>query len=319
MLRRGERVKRTYVVTVPPAEAARLRAFDNAQHGARHWPLGPNRGFRRKNRSTFVVKEYAGSIVGGAVVMTLGRAKLRDDSDQVLVTVKTTSHWCGYLLMVGGIVVALTTPREGIPALLLGVVLLLAGWFLFVRRPGMTDDLDDIEKVLRRNIRGHWRAGDEDEDAAYTGPPRTELETANRLTNFLHGDDLDNRPAQAAGWSVSDLLPGRTLLDEEALHVRRRGRLIATIPVHAIGGLVQIPWGTDLVNEFPAVETWVVSHDGQPLAVVGWNTRIELQAREAGLPVRRFAHAIDRDVIAHVWPDRPTYPVAVHVHPAARA
>jgi hypothetical protein len=311
-------VKREYVVTVPAAEAARLRAFDNRASGTKHWPLGPNRSFWRRNRSTFVVKEYAGSILSGAVVMTLGKATLLEGGDQVHVTVRTKGHAYGYLLMSCGVVAALLTPRDGLPALLLGVLLLVAGWFLFVRRPGMGDDLDDVEKVLRAKIRGHWQPADEAPDTAYTGPPRTEFEAANRLTNFLHGDDLDNRPAHPAGWSVTDLLPARTVLDDGTLRVRRRGRVLATIPADTVGSFAQIPWRPDLVNEFPAVEAWVVSNDGQPLAVVGWDTRIERQVRDAGLLVRRFAHSIDRDVIPHVWPERPTRPVAVHVDPAAR-
>jgi hypothetical protein len=312
-------VKREYVVTVPAGEAARLRAFDNKARGTKHWPLGPNRTFWRKNRSTFVVKEYAGSILSGAFVMTLGKATLQEGSDQVLVTVRTKGHGFGYLLMAGGVVVGLATPREGVVALLMGAALVVAGWFLFARRPGMEQDLDDVEKVLRREIRGHWQPADPEPDAAYTGPPRTELETANRLTNFLHGDDLDNIPAHPAGWSVTNLLPARTVLSEGTLQVRRRGRLVATIPVSTVSAFAQIPWGKDLVNQYPAVETWVVSDDGRPLAVVGWDTRLERQVRDAGLPVRRFAHSINRDVIPHVWPERPTYPVAVHVDTAAHA
>ena len=311
-------MKREYVVTVPDAEAARLRAFDNKARGTKHWPIGPNRAFWRKNRSTFVVKEYAGSIFSGAFVMTLGRAKLQEDSDQVHVTVKTKGHGFGYLLMGCGVVVALATPRDGVLALLMGAVLVVAGWFLFARRPGTEHDLDDVEKVLRKEIRGHWQPADAEPAAAYTGPPRTELEMASRLTNFLHGDDLDNTPAHSAGWSVTNLLPARTVLSGETLQVRRRGRLVATIPVGTISAFAQIPWGKDLVNEYPAVETWVVSNDGRPLAVVTWDTRLERQVRDAGLPVRRFAHSINRDVIPHVWSDRPTYPVAVHVDPAAR-
>lgn len=311
-------MKREYVVTLPEAEATQLRAFDNKAHGTKHWPLGPNRAFWRKNRSTFVVKDYAGSIFGGALVMTLGKAELQEDSDQVLVSVATKGHWLGYLLMTGGVVVALATPRNGIPALLLGAVLLLAGWFLFARRPGMEGDLDDIEKVLRRKIRGHWQPAGAAPDAAYTGPPRTELETANRLTNFLHGDDLDASAAHPAGWSVTNLLPARTVLDGGTLRVRRRGRLLATIPAYTVGSFAQIPWKKDLVNQYPAVETWVVDTDGRPRAVVSWDTRIERQVRDAGLPVRRFVHSIDRDVVPLVWAQRPTHPVAVHVDPPAR-
>lgn len=307
-------MKREYVVTVPEAEAARLRAYDNKIDGRnKHWPLGPNRAFWRTNHSTFVVKEYAGSALGGAIVVTLGRAALLQRSDQVLVTVQTKGHGFGYLLMGGGLVLALFTPRDGIPALLLGIVLALAGWFLFARRPSTNDDLDGIEKVLRANIRGHWQPAGTPPDAAYVGPPRNDLETANRLTNFLHGDDLDTTPAHAAGWSVTNLLPARAVLTPGTLHVRRRGRTLATIPADTLSTFAQIPWSTDLVNEYPTVETWVVNNDGQPLAVVSWDTRLERQVRQAGLPVRRFAHSINRDVIPYVWSQRPTHPVALHV------
>lgn len=49
---------------------------------------------------------------------------------------------------------------------------------------------------------------------------RGELETAHRLTNFLHGDNLDNSPAHPAGWSVTHLLPARTVLKDGTLHGR---------------------------------------------------------------------------------------------------
>ena len=251
--------------------------------------------------------------------MTLGKATLLEGGKQVLVTVKTKAHGYGYLLMTCGVGLALLTPRDGIAALLMGVLLVAAGWFVFAGRPGLEDDVDDVEQVLRAEIRGHWQRTGADPDAAYAGPPRSERETANRLTNFLHGDDLDTSPAHRAGWSVTNLLPARTVLDDGALHVRRYGQLLATIPADAVRMFAQIPWAPDLVNEYPAVETWVVDHDGRPLAVVTWDTRLERQARDAGLPVRRFAHSIDRDVIPHVWSQRPTYPVDVHVDSGARA
>lgn len=78
--------------------------------------------------------------------MTLGKAILLEGSDQLLVTVTTKAH--GYLLMGGGVVVALLTPRDGIAALLLGILLVAAGWFLFAKRPGREDDLDEVEQVL---------------------------------------------------------------------------------------------------------------------------------------------------------------------------
>ncbi len=315
--RRGRRIKREYVVTVPDAEAARLRAFDNKADGATHWPVGPNRGFWRKDRSTFVVKEYAGSAVAGAFVATAGKATLVEGSNQLLVTVKTKGHGFGYLLMACGFVAVLLTPRDGIVALLVGTFLVAGGWFLFANRPGQNVDLDEVEQVLRAEIRGHWQpVGTESDDS---GPPRTDLQTANRLTNFLHGDDLDGSPPAAAGWSVTNLLPARSVLTDGSLHVRRRGRVVATIPADTISAFVQIPWAPDLVNEFPAVETWVVDDEGRPLAVVPWDTRVERQVRDAGLLVRRFAHDVDRDVIPHVWAGRPTHPVAIHVDPAARA
>lgn len=309
-------MKREYVVTVPRADVARLRAFDNKVHGATPWPLGPNRTFRRKNASTFVVKEYAGGALSGALVMTRGTATLVGE-DQVAVTVATKGHALGYLLIGCGLVAGGLTLRDGLPALLVGTVLVLAGWFLFARRSGLADDLDDVEKVLRAEIPGLWRpigapAGPE----AGPGPPGTAFETANRLTNFLHGDDRDVVAATPTGWSVTDLLRARTILDEGALRVRRRGRTVASLPVGTIAFLAQVPWVPDLVNEYPAVETWVVGHDGRPVAVIGWDTRVERQARDAGIAVRRFAHGIDRDVIPTVWTGRPSYPVAVHVEPA---
>jgi len=316
--RRGRRTKREYVVTVPDAEAARLRAYDNKANGNKHWPLGPNRTFWRKNRSTFVVKEHAGSAVGGAFVTTLGTATLQEGSDQVLVTVTTKAHGVGYLLMGGGVLVALLTSRDGITALLLGVLLAVAGWFLFVNRPGQEGDLDGVEQVLRAEIRGDWRPIGEETDAAYAGPPRTALQAANRLTNFLHGDELDNGPAIATGWSVVNLLPARAALTGGLLRVRRRGRLDATVPAETISFFAQISWTRGLVDEYPAVEMWVVNDDGRPIAVVAWDTRLERQARDEGLLVRRFAHDIDRDVVPHVWAGRPTHPVASYVDPIVR-
>ncbi|GAA4717445.1 hypothetical protein [Nocardioides conyzicola] len=164
-------MRREYVVTLSEAEVTRLREFDNKTDAAKHWPLGPNRSFRRTNGSTFVVKEYSGSPLGSAYVMTLGEATLLEGSNQVLVTVRTKAHGFGYLLIIGGVVVALATPREGIAAILMGVFLVAAGWFLFVRRPGEEDDLDQVEQVLRAEIRGHWQPVDADPEAAYTDRP----------------------------------------------------------------------------------------------------------------------------------------------------
>lgn len=155
--RQDDRVKREYIVTIADAEAARLRAFDNKAEGKKLWPLGPNRTFWRKNEATFVVKEYAGSAVGGAMVLTLGEATLLAGSSQVLVTVKTKGHALGYLLIACGVLAGCATPRGGILALLLGAALALAGWFFFAKRRGVADDLDDVEKVLRAEIHGHWQ------------------------------------------------------------------------------------------------------------------------------------------------------------------
>ncbi|WP_193605714.1 hypothetical protein [Nocardioides dongkuii] len=314
-------MKREYVVTVPEAETARLRAFDNKVDGATPWPLGPNRTFRRKNATTFVVKEYAGSgFAGSAMLVTLGRATLIE-GDQVLVTVATKGQGMGHLLIGGGVLLACLTPRDGLPALLMGAVLVLAGWFLFARRPGLADDLDEVEKVLRSEIPGHWQpvGAGTGPDAAPAGPPATAFETANRLTNFLHGDDLDSVPPLPVGWSVADLVrPAPVAVRDGVLEVRRGRRVVATFPAHTIAAVAQVRWVPDLVNLRHAVETWVVDHDGRPMAVIGWDTRSEREARAAGLPVRRFAHGIDRDVVPRVWPDRPTYPVDVHVQPVGR-
>ncbi|WP_244931589.1 hypothetical protein [Nocardioides sp. W7] len=310
-------MRREYVVTIPDAEAARLRAFSNKAAGKKHWPLGPNRRFWRKNETTFVVKEYVGSALGGALVMTLGKATLPEGSNQVAVTVETKAHGMGYLLIACGVVAGCLTPRDGISAFLMGTALVLAGWFLFAKRPGLADDLDEVEEVLRAEIRGHWQLAGANAEAAYVGPPRTDFETANRLTNFLHGDDLDSVAALPARWSLTDLLPARTVLSDRSLDVRRRGSLGASIHADAVSFFVQIPWAPDLVNEFPAMETWVVDHDGRPLAVVGWDAKLERQVRDAGLRVRRFAHSVNMDVIPYVWAGRPTYPVAVHVDSSA--
>ncbi|GAA4717453.1 hypothetical protein [Nocardioides conyzicola] len=117
---------------------------------------------------------------------------------------------------------------------------------------------------------------------------------------------------------MTNLLPARTVLDGGAVHVRRYGQLLATIPAESVT-FAQISWAPDVINELPAVETWVVDDVGRPLAVVAWDTRVERQARQAGLRVRRFAHSINLDVIPHVWPGRPIRPVDVHVDPAAHA
>jgi hypothetical protein len=317
--RRARRIKREYVVTVPAVEVARLRAFDNKASGKQHWPLGANRTFWRKNRSTFVVKEYAGSAVGGAFVTTLGTATFVEGSDQLLVTVRTKAHGVGYLLTACGVLCALLSPRDGIVALLMGTIMAAAGWFLFVDRPGQEDDLDEVEQVLRAEICGHWQPAAAGTGEPYSGPPRTGIETANRLTNFLHGDDLDAVPANATRWSVTNLLPARSDLADGRLRLRRRGRVIAAIRTDVISHFAQIPWAPGLVDEFPAVETWAVGHGGRPLAVVAWDNRLERQVADAGLTVRRFAHSIDRDVIGHVWSQRPAHPVDVHVDPARRA
>jgi len=316
--RRGKRTKREYVVTIPDAEVSRLRAFDSKANGNKHWPLGPNRTFWRKNPSTFVVKGYAGSAVGGAFVTTLGTATLQEGSDQVLVNVTKKAHGFGYLLIGGGVLVALLTSGDGITTLLLGALLAVAGWSLFVNRRGQEGHLDEVEQVLRAEIRGDWRPVGEETDAAYAGPPRTALQTANRLTSFLHGDEVDSRPAIATGWSVANLLPARASLAGGLLRSRRRGRLAATIPMHTISFFAQISWTRGRVDEYPSIEMWVVDNDGQPLAVVSWDTRLERQVRDAGLLVRSFAHDIDREVVLHVWAGRPTHPVAEYVDPIVR-
>ncbi len=148
-------VQRRFTVTVPPAEAARLRAFDNSAAGRVSWPLGDNRTFRRRNRTTFEVKHYESMGVGKAMVATLGTAVLRDDA--VDVTIATKGTWVGWLLVACGLLALVAVPREGIVAVALGLGLGLAGWGLFLRRPDAQGDLDAIEQVMRREIAGDWR------------------------------------------------------------------------------------------------------------------------------------------------------------------
>lgn len=137
-------------------EHARLTAFDNDAEGVRRWPLGPNRGFRRRDDSTFVVEEWTTMGVGRAYVTTRGTASLRPDHT-VDVVVRNRGSWIGWLLILGGLVCFAVAPRDGVGALLLGVALVGAGWFLYVRSPFASADLDDVEAVLRQNIAGEWR------------------------------------------------------------------------------------------------------------------------------------------------------------------
>ncbi|WP_134767797.1 hypothetical protein [Nocardioides sp. 1609] len=152
-------VQRRFTVSLEPAEAARLRAFDNAAEGRVSWPLGENRTFRRRNRTTFEVKDYASMGPGKAMVATLGKAVLRED-DEVDVVIRTKGSWLGWLLVAGGLLTLTVIPRDGIVAAALGVGLALAGWGLFLRRPGAHDDLDAIEQVMRSEIAGGWSPDD---------------------------------------------------------------------------------------------------------------------------------------------------------------
>lgn len=120
----------------------------------RHWPGGATDTFLRRNATTFVVKERA--ILVEALVTTLGTATLREDN-RVDVVIKTKAQWLGYLIIAGGLVCLAVTPREGIWAVLLGVGMLLAGWFLYVSPPWAEEDLDKAETVLRNEIAGDWR------------------------------------------------------------------------------------------------------------------------------------------------------------------
>ncbi|WP_244930644.1 hypothetical protein [Nocardioides sp. W7] len=149
--------KRQYVVTVSDGEAARLRAFDNQAEGRQHWPLGENRTFMRRNETTFVVKEMTSVGIGqGAVATTLGTATLRPDHRVDVVVKKTKVEWLNYLLIASGLACLAVTPRDGVPAAVLGVALLLAGWFLRVSRTQVEHDLDQVEQVLRSEINGDW-------------------------------------------------------------------------------------------------------------------------------------------------------------------
>jgi hypothetical protein len=102
-----------------------------------------------------VVKDYSSMGAGKALVTTLGKAQLRDD-DRVDVVVKITGLWIGWLLVAGGVLMAAVIPRDGLEAVALAVALPLAGWGLFLRRPDAEAELDAVEQVLRRNIRGEW-------------------------------------------------------------------------------------------------------------------------------------------------------------------
>lgn len=160
--------KRRYTVTVSAAEAARLRAFDNAAEGRISWPLGENRGFLRRNATTFVVKDWAAMGVGRAAVMTLGTAVL-GEGNRVDVVVRTKSSWIRWLLVVCGAVCLAVVPRDGLAPAVLGAVLILAGWFLFPGGSGREDDLDQIERVLRGEITGDWRPADAELGAGAAG------------------------------------------------------------------------------------------------------------------------------------------------------
>lgn len=309
-------MKREYVATVTAAEVARLRAFDNERDAATPGSQGAKRAFRRRDATTFVVQEYAGSgLGGGTVVSTRGTATLPDASDRVLVTVESTGHRLGYVLAGFGIVLACSTPWRGVAGLLVGAAILLAAWFLFIRPPRLADELDAVEELLRAEIRGHWQPVGADGAASYDGPPRTDDETADRLTRFLCGERLDDAVPLPLGWSVTNLLPARTVVADGVLVVRRRGRASARLPLTGLAFVAQVRWTAGPATEHPAVETWVVDHDGRPRAVVGWDARAARQASASGLSVRRFAHDVTRDAVLRAWPGRPAHPVRVFVDP----
>ncbi|QCW49551.1 hypothetical protein FE634_02390 [Nocardioides dongxiaopingii] len=156
--------RRRFTVTLQPGEAARLLAFDNATHARPSWPLGENRTFRRRNRTTFEVKDHASMGAGKAMVATLGTAVLRGD-DEADVTIRTKGAWVGWLLVAGGLSMLAVVPRDGVVAVALGAGLAVAGWALFLRRPGAQQDLDSIEQVLRRELVGEWTRTDDDGQA----------------------------------------------------------------------------------------------------------------------------------------------------------
>lgn len=153
--------QRRYTVHVSPTEAARLRTFDNEAEGRQPWPLGPKRTFRRTRRGTFVVQEHAGA-AWDAILMTAGTARLGAD-DTVDIRIGPRSVWLGWLFVACGLVIwgrlLSVEPTVGETLRVAGVSALLvaAGWVLFIRRPGVGDDLDEIEEVMREEIRGDWR------------------------------------------------------------------------------------------------------------------------------------------------------------------
>ncbi|WP_137294964.1 hypothetical protein [Nocardioides dongxiaopingii] len=102
---------------------------------------------------------------GKAMVATLGTAVLRGD-DEADVTIRTKGAWVGWLLVAGGLSMLAVVPRDGV-VVGLGAGMAVAGWALFLRRPGAQQDLDSIEHVLRRELVGEWTRTDDDD-----GPDR---------------------------------------------------------------------------------------------------------------------------------------------------
>jgi hypothetical protein len=147
---------RRYTVLVSDAEAARLRAFDTKALGRKHWPIGPNTSFMRKNTTTFVVRDWTTMGVGKAYATTVATATVGPDR-RVDVVIKSRARSLGYLLIAIGVMCVALTARDGIGALALGLVFLGFGWYWSFSRSWRTADLDAVESVMRREITGDWR------------------------------------------------------------------------------------------------------------------------------------------------------------------
>jgi len=154
VLRRTATTRR-FIVTLSEAETAGLRSFDNAVDAPKPWPVGPNATFRRKNETTFVVKDWTTMGAGKALPTTVASAKLSRDGE-VDVVIKSRGRWLGYLLIAVGLVSVALVPRDGIPALFFGVVFLAFGWFWSLSTAWRQADLDDVESAMRRELGGDW-------------------------------------------------------------------------------------------------------------------------------------------------------------------
>jgi hypothetical protein len=154
---RGRRPRtRRFTVVVSPGEDARLRAFDNATQGRTQWPLGPNRGFLRKDDTTFVVQDWTSMGVAKALVTTDATARLTEHG-RVEVVVRSRAAWLGWLFIAIGLMCVALVGRDGIGALLLGAAFLAFGWWWSLSPSWRQADLDEVEAVMRSEIDGDWQ------------------------------------------------------------------------------------------------------------------------------------------------------------------